>query len=458
MHSKLPSTPADVLQIPQALRAAMNAVCKSAEVLGYWDHPYNKAAASFEEMTLIDKFYWAYKCTHPITRVEKGERTADLLTTDKRLVGLPQDFEKHSSLTLGAAGDLLQAEGLEHSKDLLFENVADLLFDQTVSYANFESPITGQELKQEVISDKESPTECCSREQFDILKGHKGKRFTVLHTANNHMFDMGFEGVDTTLKALSDEGIVDVGTNRSPDEYGRGKILVQEDIKLGFASATFSLNGRNLPAGEDYRINVANLLSKSAEPELDLLKRQIDDCKSKGCDFIIASVHWGFEFEFFPRRRQVEIAHKLIEWGADAIIAHHPHVIQPVEYYRTRRDPHRVAVIAYSLGSLTWAFTAPHLVLSAILNLTLSKGRFQGEDRTYIEKADVTPVLRSAVDSGGATVTRIEKLADHLDGKSRIHSPAYIAEIKRYADLVLGAPDAAHGEPPDALKRPEVAA
>ena len=77
-------------------------------------------------------------------------------------------------------------------------------------------------------------------------------------------------------------------------------------------------------------------------------------------------------------------------------------VIQPVEYYRTRRDPHRVAVIAYSLGSLTWGSGASpgperdpqsHAV----------EGRFQGEDRTYIEKADVTPVFRSAVDRGGVT-------------------------------------------------------
>ena len=125
---------------------------------------------------------------HPRGEGRTGGGPADDRHTPRRVA---QGFDKHSLLTLGAAGNLLQAEGLEHSNDVLFENVAGLLFDQTVSYANFESPVTEQELKQEVISDKESPTECCSREQFDILKGHKGKRFTVLHTANNHMFDMG---------------------------------------------------------------------------------------------------------------------------------------------------------------------------------------------------------------------------------------------------------------------------
>ena len=438
MRSNLPSTPADVLEISRTFRFTMNTVFKSADIFKYWDHPYKKAATSFEEMTLLDKFYWAYKCTNPITRVEKGEQTADLLITDNRVVGLPQGFEKHSSLTLGAAGDLIQAEGLEHSKDVLFERIGDLLFDQTVSYANLESPLTEQELKKEVISDKESPIECCSREQFDVLKGHKDKRFTVMHTAGNHMFDMGVEGVETTQRVFSDEKILDIGTNGKPEEFGQGKILTREGIKLGFASATYGLNGHDLPAGEDYRINVAKMLSKSVEPELDILKRQIDYCKSRSCDFIIASLHWGYEFEFFPRKRQVEIAHVLAEWGADAIIAHHPHVIQPVEYYRTRRDRHRIVVIAYSLGSLTWAFSAPHLVLSAILNLTLSKGRILGEELTYIEKANVTPVFRSSSDSSGKILTRIEKLADHLDGRSISHPQDYIAEINRYAKLVLG--------------------
>lgn len=438
MHRALPSTPADVLEISSGLRFTMNAVCKSAEILKYWDHPYKNAATSFEEMTLWDKLYWVYKSGKPITRVEQGEQISTLIETDNSIVKLPAGFETTHSVTLGAAGDLIQAQGLEHSRNVLFENIADLLFDKTISYANLESPLTGQELKKEVISDKESPLECCSREQFDVLKGHQDKRFTVMHTAGNHMFDMGVEGVETTQKVFAAEGILDVGTNKTPDEFGRGKIIVKEGIKIGFASATYGLNGHDMPDSDNYRINVAKMLSKHTAPELDILKKQIDHCKSECCDFIIASLHWGYEFEFFPRRRQIDIAHTLVEWGADAIIAHHPHVVQPVEYYRTRRDPDRVAVIAYSLGSLTWAFSAPHLVLSAILNLCITKGRYQGKDLTYIQTAGVTPVFRSRTDVGGTPVTRIEKLADYSNAQQDNERLRYIGQIKQYAELVLG--------------------
>ncbi|MEO5337160.1 MAG: CapA family protein [Magnetospirillum sp. WYHS-4] len=439
MSAMLPATPIGALDISStSLKLKMHLAVTAAKLFGFWKRPDPRAATTFEEMGLRDIFYWVYKCTHPVTRPEAGVDMAKLLMRDAGSVRLPDGFEKQATLTLGAGGDLLQAKGLAHSKDVLFESVADLLFGQTVSYANFESPITTQELKEEVISDREAPYECCSRDQFDILKGHKGKTFTVMHTANNHMFDYKVEGLETTQKVFAEEGILPVGTNATPDRYGRGRVLEIGGMKLGFAAATFGLNGHAMPDEEKFRIHHAKLSSKFADPDLDLVGRQIEDCKAQGCDFIFASLHWGWEFEFFPRRQQVEAARRLVEMGADAVLAHHPHVIQPVEYYRTRRDPDRVAVIAYSLGSLTWGYSAPHLVLSAILNLSLAKGRHQGREATYIESARVTPIFRSAADEGGRLVTRLERLADHVDGRGTRHPPAYIAEIKRLSDLVLG--------------------
>jgi poly-gamma-glutamate capsule biosynthesis protein CapA/YwtB (metallophosphatase superfamily) len=458
MSRNLPSTPADVVDASPAFRLKMKAVLRLARVFKFWEHPYKNAATSYEEMSTLDKIYWFHKNTNPITRREKGERAADLLVTDSRVAGLPQGFEKHSSLTVGAAGDLFYADCLEHSKDVLYENVADLLFDQDISYANFECPLTGKAPEQAAPIDKEAPLTSCTRAQFDILKGYKDRRFTVLNTANNHMLDMGVYGIETTLKAFSDEGILDTGTNRKPDEFGQGKILVSEGIKLGFVSATFGLNGHEMPAREAYRINVSKLTSKYVEPDLDLLKRQIDHCKSQECDFIIASLHWGHEYEFFPRQQQVKAAHALIEWGADAIIGHHSHVIQPVEYYRSRRDPQRIAVIAYSLGSLAWTFAAPHIVLSTILNLTLTKGSLQGRNLTYIEKARATPVFRNYTSSGDKILTRIEKLAGHLDGRGGSARQDHIANIKRYADLVLGAYDLPDEKLKDAAGPPKLAA
>jgi poly-gamma-glutamate synthesis protein (capsule biosynthesis protein) len=394
-------------------------------------------------MTLLDKIYWVYKSSRPVTRAEKGAYDEQFFRQGSRgaALSLPEGFEKKSSVTFGAAGDLISVDGLEKSKDFLYDEVADLIFDQDVSFASLESQLTDQEIVKEVLSDKESPVECCSMEQYNTLKGHRGKNFTVMHTACNHTLDLGIEGVERSLNQLEHDNIVHLGTNREPSGQGKGTIIDKNGIKIGFASATFGLNGREAPKGKEYMVNVAKLLPRDGDPDLSLLKRQIESCRDQGCDVIIASLHWGYEFEFFPRARQVEIAHELVEYGADVIIGHHPHVVQPVEYYRTRRDKNRIAVIAYSLGSLTWSFSAPHLVLSALLNLSFAKGTFQDKGKTYIERATIAPVFRAPSGSPESGAIQIRKLYDCSTGAEGQEARKHLSEIGGFAELVFGKGD-----------------
>ena len=212
--NRFPSTPIDVLEITKGLRTIMNLVCKSAEIFRYWDYPYKKAVTAFEEMNLLDKLYWAYKCRNPVTRAEKGSNLHEYLVKNRKSVYLPSGFKKKDTITFCAVGDLIQYDGLENSKDILYEEVYDLIFDSTISCANLESPITDKKLKKEIISDKESPVECCSRDQFNILKGYKDKFYTVMNTATNHIFDMGIEGIETTSKYLREDDIFYIGMNQ----------------------------------------------------------------------------------------------------------------------------------------------------------------------------------------------------------------------------------------------------
>jgi len=389
-------------------------------------------------MTLLDKIYWVYKCKKPVTRAEKGSGLEGFFRNNRCIISVPEGFRKKGAITLSAVGDLIPVDGLENSKDILYENVADLIFERDISFAGLEAPLTNREIEREVFSDKGGPVESCSQGQFDVVKGHRGKRYTAMHTASNHMLDLGLEGIETTLRQLDDDGIVDVGTNREESAQGRGRIINKKGFRIGFASATFGLNGREIPEGREYIVNVAKLLPRDGEADISLLQRQISYCRAENCDMIIASLHWGYEFEFFPRKRQIEIAHTIVEWGADMIVSHHPHVVQPIEYYQTRRDKNRIAVIAYSLGSLVWSFSAPHLALSAILNLSIAKGVLRGEERTYIEGAMVIPVIRVKSDEGGSSTIRIQRLHDCLRDNKDTERMAYLKAIKGYAELVFG--------------------
>ncbi|ACI58176.1 Putative protein of poly-gamma-glutamate biosynthesis (capsule formation)-like protein (plasmid) [Rhizobium leguminosarum bv. trifolii WSM2304] len=429
----LPATPYKFYRPDARL---IEVAARGALLTNYWDAPLAGAATDGVEFGFRDEVYWFYKSARPITKPEAGAR--DLLSRrDNSVLSLPSGFNTESSLSMGVAGDLIQAEGLEQSKNMLFSSVADVLFEKDLSFANYESVVAADDIVKDALGDGRSFTMCCSKEQYSTLTQHNGKPFTVLNTANNHTFDLELAGLETTQKLLEQDGIMNIGTPRSVEEHGRASILTCKGIKIGFVSATFGIRQFKLPPHERHRIHVAKLCSKYVAPELDLLKRQIADCKAQGCDFIVGSLHWGWEFEFFPRKSQIEAAHTLVEAGVDLLLGHHPHVIQPVEFYPTKRDPNRITVIAYSLGSTTFGwFTAPYMMLSLMLDIELAKGTVNGAQRTYISAAKPVPVFRQHLIEAGKRLMRIEKLADHVVPSGKM--PPQVQKMNEYAKLVLG--------------------
>ncbi len=61
-------------------------------------------------------------------------------------------------------------------------------------------------------------------------------------------------------------------------------------------------------------------------------------------DWVIISFHWGEEYRQQPTNRQKLLAYSTIDFGADIIIGHHPHIVQPLEYYKEKP-------IFYSIGN-----------------------------------------------------------------------------------------------------------
>jgi len=71
--------------------------------------------------------------------------------------------------------------------------------------------------------------------------------------------------------------------------------------------------------------------------------------------FDIVMVHAGEEFSSLPDRHSKSLYHKLIDMGADVVLAAHPHVLQGMEVYKDR-------LIAYSLGN----FIFPEIGISPL--------------------------------------------------------------------------------------------
>nr|WP_302827674.1 CapA family protein [Bacteroides finegoldii] len=99
---------------------------------------------------------------------------------------------------------------------------------------------------------------------------------------------------------------------------------------------------------------------------IEELKEEITNFKRQNPQsYIVVILHWGVEYQPFPTLVQRKGAHSLIRAGADAIIGHHPHIIQKEEYYDGKP-------IFYSLGNFVFDQHKPETTQSLIVQLNFT--------------------------------------------------------------------------------------
>jgi poly-gamma-glutamate synthesis protein (capsule biosynthesis protein) len=80
--------------------------------------------------------------------------------------------------------------------------------------------------------------------------------------------------------------------------------------------------------------------------DLEAALEKITELKSN-TDLVITQIHWGVEYDHQFNQTQQNLAHQMIDAGADMIIGHHPHVVQGIEVYKNKP-------IFYSLGNFVF--------------------------------------------------------------------------------------------------------
>ncbi|WP_424970944.1 CapA family protein [Dinoroseobacter sp. S76] len=402
--SLIPNTPYEVLRFSNPLlKPVVPVLLWAVERLGLWKTPRQGSASDITQMGVLDNLYWVHKSKNLVRLPEAELQTSDFITAGQAQIS-PAGSDEAQTVALSFVGDILRCHRADVVPDEVYAEVADLLSASDITIANYESPVTTQPLVDEVIGDAGPPTECASEAQFDALTRFGGRQFDLLNLANNHILDMGAEGVETTLSVLEARGIQQVGIHEARADPVRVKTLERNGITIGFASCTFGTNGHSLPENSAREVLVANLSSKHEAPDTGLLKQQITEARQSGCDLIVAIIHWGYEFEMFPRRAQQEAAQDLAEFGADLIMCHHPHVAQPVELYRTREGD-RTVPIAYSLGSLLWGFGHEAIARSLVLQVSVEKTA----ERARITDLEIVPVRARAYAVDGQVFQKVER-------------------------------------------------
>ena len=397
----LPKTPVESLNTSPVITGIIGLVHFFVGIFGIWKYPMKNTSANFEEMSFMDKIYWAYKSKNMIKMPGKE------ISVDNFHRGLK--YTRHEienkgvSITIGAAGDLIKNSLIRHSGDSLYEHISDYLFSKDISTANLESLLSGGKTGSYKFSVKNTPSLHCTEQQFNVLKGFRDQQYSLLNIANNHSLDEGISAFYHTAVRLKEEGTAVTGINFSPEKHGTCLVLKKKGFKIGFISATYGLNGKEIPPDYDHAVNIEpfhNKVIKNAGKKKNL-ENQLGHAKQQGCHFVIAHLHWGYEYELYPRSLQIKRARELAEAGVDLIISHHPHVIQPSEIYTPENAPHKRTLITYSLGNLTSNYSAPCLRLSTILNVKLTSGTVQGKKGLYIHDAEFIPVVQTETEKDG---------------------------------------------------------
>lgn len=385
--------------------------------------------------------YWLHKSIHPIVR---GMRRADCDVeahlqpfVGSRFSLLPGDFVRRSERSMSVSGDLMCTPGLDGARDRLYRDVADLVFGADIRYANLESTLTEQDVGPTEFTAESTPKINLTPSQYETLVGHEGRRYDVLHLANNHILDCGEEGILTTIARLEADGIAHVGVNTSPEEAAHPRITSIAGLRIGWVAHTFSVNFKPFPEGKPWMVEMTPF-HLVPHPDTARIEQQVRDCRAAGCDLVFVALHWGLEFELFPHPDQIAWAHRFAEAGADAVIGHHPHVPQPVEIYRPSSDPSRAVPILYSVGNLSTLLSHPATVLSLVARLQIVTGEYHGRESTRIASLELTPVVLVGETLDGREITRLTPLSGLLQGTQGDGMKAYVDDVAAYADIVIG--------------------
>ena len=164
--------------------------------------------------------------------------------------------------------------------------------------------------------------------------------FNLVTVGNNHILDQGIDGAVHTMRFLSRYGMDYIGVGENEARARAGIVKTVHGIRVGFLGYTGYLNFPRPRKAKGFYLNWVY--------DIDKVKKDIEEMRKK-CDYLVMVVHTGIEYDTVPRSRDVELFKDCINAGADLIVGHHPHLLQPVE--KVIASDGRDCFVFYSLGN-----------------------------------------------------------------------------------------------------------
>jgi poly-gamma-glutamate capsule biosynthesis protein CapA/YwtB (metallophosphatase superfamily) len=276
-------------------------------------------------------------------------------------------------LTVCFTGDLLLDRGVRieirrSGVDSIFTRIAPVLRRADFAVANLECPATDERrpLNKKYIF----------RAEPQWLAAVRRAGITHVSLANNHSNDQGREGIIATANHAAAHGLGVVGYGATQREARMPALLVKgRDSVAIFASVQVPLENWMY---RDDQPGPSQATADELCADISAWKRVHPGCVA------IAFLHWGWEYHPVPSDQQREDARALIRAGADAVIGHHPHVVQTIERIDGRP-------VFYSLGNFVFDNSREVARNGLVLKCTIADGAIAATELIPIRIAHCVP-------------------------------------------------------------------
>ncbi len=279
--------------------------------------------------------------------------------SEENISHLSSNSIEKGNLSVTFTGDVMfgrKTSGVLSSGESPYRYVSNVTGQSDILVVNTENPFTtsSNSVKPDVPL-KADPA------YINLLNG---TNYTLISAnANNHVFDYGVEGMEESIKHLDEASYIHIGAGENKTEATEPITLEQNGHKITVFNYMDSENfveysNDVLPAATD------NSAGYSAWDDSESVK-QIQEAKNNGSDFVVVYMHYGNEYSRSPNQDQMDISHKAIDAGADAVVGSHAHVTQGIEMYHNKP-------IFYNLGNFIFdqSNTATHRAYFVNFNIS----------------------------------------------------------------------------------------
>jgi poly-gamma-glutamate capsule biosynthesis protein CapA/YwtB (metallophosphatase superfamily) len=241
---------------------------------------------------------------------------------------------------------------------------------------------------------------------------------SVASLANNHVLDFREPALRDTIAHLTGAGVEAAGAG--PDREAALESVVVDVGGLTVATIALTDQWPAYAAGEESPGTAYVPLDRTDPTTRALVGDALERVSAAAPDLVLASLHWGPNWETAPDATQESFARWLIERGVDIVHGHSAHVLQGVEVYRGRP-------IVYDAGDFVDDYIHKerlHNKRSALFELVITDGtldelrvvpvEIERERATLADGESAAWVREAMRERSAAFDTAVERMGDGL--------------------------------------------